>query len=134
MFSINLENMKKAQQEIRSLLNGQWKNGFIPHIIFHNESDTYFPGPEVYAASLSKNSPEIPTSGITQPPVTGFILEEMYGIAEDKEDFLTFLDEVYEAIYKNHEYFYTRIFCHNCINYKMEDSNLFQFLFLKQFR
>ena len=99
--------MKKAQQEIRSLLKGQWKNGFIPHIIFHNESDTYFPGPEVYAASLSKNSPEIPTSGITQPPVTGFILEEMYEIAEDKEGFLTFLDEVYEAIYKNHEYFYT---------------------------
>jgi len=68
------QDFQKAKQEIQSLLKGQWTNGFIPHIVFHNPSDTYYPGPEVHSANLSLNSPKVPTSGITQPPVTGFIL------------------------------------------------------------
>lgn len=100
--------MDRAQQEIRSLLKGQWSNGFIPHIVFHNPSDSYYPGPDVHAANLSSHSPRIPTSGITQPPVTGFILEAMYDLAPDKASFLQFVQEVFPAIYKNHEYFYTQ--------------------------
>ncbi len=62
----------KAYEEFESLFKGQWSNGFIPHIIFHNESDTYYPGPEVHAAHLSAFA-RYSTSGITQPPVLGFI-------------------------------------------------------------
>ena len=100
-------NMDRAKSEIRFLLKGQWKNGFLPHIVFHNESKTYYPGPEVHAAYLSPHSPETKTSGITQPPVLGFVLEELYHISEDKEDMLAFIDSVYEAVYHNHLYFYT---------------------------
>ncbi len=97
--------MERAKQEIRSLLSGQWKNGFIPHILFHNESDTYFPGPDVHASNLSPHAVSLPTSGITQPPVLGFILEECHRIWEGQE--LDFVAEVFDAIYHNHHYFYT---------------------------
>lgn len=98
--------MERAKQEIRSLLSGQWKNGFIPHILFHNESDSYFPGPEVHASNLSPEACKLKTSGITQPPVLGFILEECYHVSNKRE--VDFVEEVYDAIYLNHEYFYTK--------------------------
>lgn len=100
--------MERAKTEIRSLLNGQWKNGFIPHIVFHNKAETYFPGPEVHAANLSSNSPETPTSGITQPPVLGFVLERLYDITDEKTELLDYVNEVYDNIFRNHEYFYSK--------------------------
>ena len=32
--------MSKAKKEIETLLNAQWSNGFIPHIVFHLDSDS----------------------------------------------------------------------------------------------
>lgn len=100
-------NMNRAMQEIRSLLKGQWQNGFIPHIIFHNDSDTYFPGPEVHTAHLSPYSPNVKTSGITQPPVIGFVLEELLKISNDAPVILDFIDSIYDQVFLNHQYFYT---------------------------
>ena len=51
-------NMERAKQEIQSILDAQWQNGFIPHIVFHNESDSYFPGPDVHKSELSPFSPK----------------------------------------------------------------------------
>ena len=99
--------LEKAKSEIKSLLKGQWSNGFLPHIVFHNPADSYYPGPEVHNAKLSPFSPEVPTSGITQPPVLGFILEYILDRTDHKEDFTAFISEIYDAVYKNHEYFYT---------------------------
>ncbi len=100
-------NIENAKAEIRSLLKGQWKNGFLPHIAFHNEATSYYPGPEVHATHISSNSPSIKTSGITQPPVLGFVLEELLHIANDKEDALAFIKSVYKQVFLNHHYFYT---------------------------
>lgn len=101
-------NMDKAKREITALLSGQWDNGFIPHIIFHNNSDTYFPGPNYHRSDLHPSSPEhIKTSGITQPPVLGFVFKKLYDVADDKEDILEFIKSNIDRIYKNHEHFYT---------------------------
>jgi hypothetical protein len=54
----------RAWREIERLLEGQWDDGMVPHIIFHQPSDTYFPGPDVWKV---KHTP--PTSGLTQPAV-----------------------------------------------------------------
>lgn len=97
--------IEKAKQEVKSLLLGQWENGFLPHIIFHNESSSYFPGPEVHASTLNAFAPSIPTSGITQPPVLGFALEAIYDISNGSE--LEFVQSVYDKVYKVQEYFYT---------------------------
>ncbi|WP_342360736.1 MGH1-like glycoside hydrolase domain-containing protein [Terrarubrum flagellatum] len=58
--------------ELERLVEGQWDDGMIPHIVFHAPSDTYFPGPEVWGTRH-----RIPTSGITQPPVLAIALADI---------------------------------------------------------
>ena len=48
----------KAKEEILNLLKGQWKNGFVPHIVFHKEDDTYFLGADFHQSDLSSLSPK----------------------------------------------------------------------------
>ncbi|MCJ8521418.1 hypothetical protein ABID21_004505 [Pseudorhizobium tarimense] len=67
----------RAYRELERLIEGQWADGMIPHIIFHQPSDTYFPGPDVWRTSHT-----IPTSGITQPPVFGMALRAVHEAAE----------------------------------------------------
>ncbi len=63
--------MEKAKSELRYLLSGQWSNGFLPHIIFHNESETYFPGPEVHAVKPQSLFFEIKNIRNNTTPGTG---------------------------------------------------------------
>src|SRR5690606_4385056 len=49
-------------------------------IIFHVPDEGYFPGPGVWGTNRS-----IPTSGITQPPVLGFVLQRLYDRADDRQ-------------------------------------------------
>ncbi|TXE09606.1 glycoside hydrolase [Seonamhaeicola algicola] len=99
--------MPKAEQEIKTLLDAQWGNGFIPHIIFHTESDTYFPGPDFHRSDLHPlSSKKYKSTGMTQPPVTGFVLEEIYKISKNKQATLKFIQEEIDKVYFNHEYFY----------------------------
>lgn len=64
----------RAWREIERLLEGQWDDGLVPQIVFHQSSPDYFPGPELWGTSHTP-----PTSGITQPPVLAtavrFVLE-----------------------------------------------------------
>jgi glycogen debranching enzyme len=64
--------------EVDRLLEGQWDDGFIPHIVFHVPSDDYFPGPAVWGV---QHTP--PTSGITQPPVLASAVRYMLDHAKD---------------------------------------------------
>ena len=69
----------RAWTEIETLLAHQWPDGMVPHIVFHVADEGYFPGTEVWATNRSP-----PTSGITQPPVLGFVLERLYSQARDR--------------------------------------------------
>jgi glycogen debranching enzyme len=98
---------EKAMEELRSMFKGQWKNGMLPHIVFHKQNDNYFPGPDVWALHKTKNAPlDLPTSGITQPPVFGFILEMMHEHMSSHEGWLNFLEEIYPKVYASHKYLY----------------------------
>ncbi|MGF9761612.1 neutral trehalase [Microvirga sp. 0TCS3.31] len=66
----------RAYRELERLVEGQWDDGMIPHIVFHAPSDTYFPGPDVWGTRH-----RIPTSGITQPPVFGMALRHVHDAA-----------------------------------------------------
>lgn len=68
----------RALTEIETLLEHQWPCGMVPHIVFHQRDDGYFPGPDIWGC----NRP-IPTSGITQPPVAGFALKRLLDSAPD---------------------------------------------------
>ena len=99
--------IEKAKREVITLLSGQWSNGFLPHIIFHDHSDSYFPGADFHNSYLHPAAPrDIKTTGMTQPPVLGFALKEIYDIAKDKYDILTFIKTVIDKVFHNHQYFY----------------------------
>lgn len=99
--------MPKAEQEIKTLLDAQWENGFIPHIIFHTDNDSYFPGPNFHRSDLHpESSKKYKSTGMTQPPVTGFVLEEMYKISNNKAETLEFIKGTIDKVFFNHEYFY----------------------------
>ncbi|WP_244610625.1 amylo-alpha-1,6-glucosidase [Microvirga pakistanensis] len=71
-----LFDVDRAYRELERLIEGQWADGMIPHIVFHAPSDTYFPGPEVWGTRHA-----VPTSGITQPPVFGMALRQIHETA-----------------------------------------------------
>ena len=69
----------RAWQEVETLLDHQWPDGMVPHIIFHVEDDNYFPGPEIWQTGRPT-----PTSGITQPPVLAYAMRRLFDEAKDK--------------------------------------------------
>jgi hypothetical protein len=71
---------RRAWTEVETLLAHQWPDGMVPHIVFHVADEGYFPGPQVW-----KTDRPIPTSGITQPPVLGFVLRRLFERARDPE-------------------------------------------------
>ena len=69
----------RAWTEIETLFAHQWEDGMVPHIVFHEADDGYFPGQEVWDTMRP-----VPTSGITQPPVAGFALRRLFERATDR--------------------------------------------------
>lgn len=70
----------RAWQELDMLISGQWDDGMIPHILFHKESDTYFPGPDVWGADK-----KVKSTSISQPPVLTTIVKKLFEEATDKK-------------------------------------------------
>lgn len=63
----------RAWIELETLFSGQWDNGMVPHILFHQEDEGYFPGPTVWGAGGA-----VPSSGISQPPVAATMVRAIY--------------------------------------------------------
>lgn len=97
-----------AIRELQSLFSGQWENGMIPHIIFHSENETsYFPNHDFWATTVNRGAPQQPkTSGITQPPVHGFILESLLDRFPDHGELLAFAKNIFPKIVHSHRFFY----------------------------
>lgn len=100
--------LPKAIEELKSLFTGQWKNGMLPHIIFHSQNEkTYFPNFDFWKSEVNPGSPILPkTSGITQPAVQGFILEELINQFPDSQELLDFAEEIFPKIVNNHRFLY----------------------------
>jgi glucosylglycerate hydrolase len=106
----------RAAREIRTLLEYQWKNGKIPHIVFNPDAppESYFPGPEHWASAA--DSPDAPsgpslTSGLCQPPVHAIAARHILTVAEARGDGVAeareFLGEVYPKLFAWHRYLAT---------------------------
>ena len=63
----------RAWVELESLFAGQWDDGMVPHILFHQEDPGYFPGPDVW-----QGRGPIPSSGISQPPVAATLARRVF--------------------------------------------------------
>ena len=71
---------QRACDELETLFEAQWDNGFVPHIVFRRDDPDYFPGPMVWNAGAS-----IPSSGITQPPVAATVVRTLWEKSSDND-------------------------------------------------
>ena len=65
--------MDRAWTEVETLFAHQWADGMVPHMVFHEPAPTYFPGPDVWGTGRTP-----PTSGITQLPIAGFAIHQLF--------------------------------------------------------
>lgn len=91
----------RAWLEVDTLFAHQWEDGMVPHIVFHQLDDGYFPGPEVWGTNRN-----VPTSGITQPPVAGFAVKRLFDMARDKSLARARALDLLPRIDRWHEWFY----------------------------
>ncbi|MGB5849303.1 MAG: hypothetical protein WBH40_12495, partial [Ignavibacteriaceae bacterium] len=96
---------ERAQKEILSLLDGQWINGMIPHIVYSDSSDKYLPDANFWGSKKIDGSPKIiSTSGITQPPVLSFAALNVYKNSKDKQNAQKFLIDIYPKLLSYHRF------------------------------
>lgn len=98
-------NAKRAQQEILSLLRGQWSNGMLPHMIFA-EGDEHKRDRNLWRSWVSPFSPDkVATSGITQPPM---LAEAIVRVGEKLKttERRTWYQRVYPALLNYHQWLY----------------------------
>jgi len=103
-----IQNLGKSMQEISSMFSAQWANGFLPHIVFHSETESsYFPNWDFWDCHVNQGAPVKPkSSGITQPPVYGFILQEMWKMHYGDENLKSFIIEIFPKIVAYHRFLY----------------------------
>ena len=65
-------NMEYAIEELEKLLSGQWEDGMIPHVLFHDNDESYFPNHKTWDCGN-----KVPSSGITQPPIVATIIKKI---------------------------------------------------------
>jgi Trehalase len=98
---------ERATKELTHLLDAQWENGLLPHIIFDLHFGTYFPGIEFWHADESPDAPtHVKTSGIVQPPVHATAALRVYQGAKDTSAALAFLEYAFPRLAAWHEFLY----------------------------
>ena len=95
--------LPRAQQEILSLLSGQWRDGMIPSVVYHSIPSDYFPNPEFWQIENSPSAPGVSTTGITQPPLLATVVQMMH----TRHPMTDFVREVYPAILHWHRWLHT---------------------------
>jgi glycogen debranching enzyme len=98
-------NQERAEQELRSLFAGQWRNGLLPHIVF-TDGAAYFPGPDFWQTERSPDAPDVRTSGIVQPPVHATAALAVYRHALDRDTAEAFAAELQPKLAAWHDYLY----------------------------
>ncbi len=93
-------NLNYAIKEITTLLDGQWKDGMVPHILFHNTNTNYYPN---YTAWNCGN--KIRSSGITQPPILATILKLILDKNKISNKQTKEIKKIIKKIIKFHEWF-----------------------------
>ncbi len=93
----------RAWEEIRTLFAHQWKNGMVPHIVFHQDSDSYFPGPDIWGTAKMKT----PTSGISQPPVAATCVRFLYEKCADQQQARAEIRALIPKIFAWHSWYLT---------------------------
>ncbi len=102
----------RAQQEIFSLLRGQWHNGMVPHMIFSQDNsrqrDWGF-----WNSKLNPDAPDdVATSGITQPPMLAEAIVKI-GAKLPLPERRSWYKQVYPQLLAYHQWLYSERDPHN---------------------
>ncbi len=89
----------RAWTEVETLFSGQWPNGMVPHILFHQPDPGYFPGPDVWGAHVGP----VPSSGISQPPVAATFVRAIWN--KDREAGNARLQQLFSKMVAWHRWF-----------------------------
>ena len=90
----------RAWTELETLFGGQWDNGMVPHILFHQQDDSYFPGPDVWGCTGT-----VPSSGVSQPPVAATIVRRIWDL--DRQTGEEWVRRLYPKMVAWHRWFMT---------------------------
>ena len=91
--------LERAWRELGTLFEGQWEDGFLPHIIFWKDDAGYFPGPAAWGTARTPQ-----TSGITQPPVAASAVLALW-TQGDQARFRPHLEELFPKLFAWHQWF-----------------------------
>ena len=70
----------RAWTELETLFASQWDNGMVPHIVFWQDDDGYFPGKDVWGSGTKPAS-----SGHSQPPVAASVALRLVESGDGKD-------------------------------------------------
>lgn len=98
---------KRARQEVRTLLKGQWRSGMVPHILYHEGTSNYFPTPEFWRLDDEAVPLGIATSGLTQPPLLATAVRLLIESETDDAEGMSFAAEVYPKLLAWHRWLHT---------------------------
>lgn len=91
----------RAWQEAETMFAGQWDNGMVPHILFHGDAESYFPGPDVWGSGTP-----IPSSAISQPPIWASTIRRMVETCRDRELAMSHLEGLLPKLIRYHQWWY----------------------------
>ncbi|MFD9444004.1 trehalase family glycosidase [Streptomyces sp. NPDC060006] len=100
----------RAQTELETLLDAQWDDGRIPHIVFNPSVplDAYFPSPDFWRSSTAGHAAGAPrtvqTSGIVQPPVHALAVWLVHAADPGLSRARSFLPRMYPRLAAWHRY------------------------------
>lgn len=73
-----LLSVDRAWRELEMLVSAQHADGMIPHIIFRENCEGYFPGMEIWQAGGANGAPQ--TSGISNPPIATLAARRLFAL------------------------------------------------------
>ncbi len=95
-------NMEYAIEELEKLISGQWEDGMIPHILFHDTDETYFPNHKTWDCGN-----KVPSSGITQPPIIATIIKKIVDQNKLDQSQMKRMELIIKKLKKYLEWFYS---------------------------
>ena len=94
-------NMEYAIEELEKLISGQWEDGMIPHILFHDNDESYFPNHKTWGCGN-----KIPSSGITQPPIIATIVKKIVDQNKLDQSQMKRIEAIIKKLKKYLDWFY----------------------------
>tara|TARA_B100000700_G_scaffold226214_2_gene249599 strand:- start:40 stop:1296 length:1257 start_codon:yes stop_codon:yes gene_type:complete len=94
-------NMEYAIEELEKLVSGQWEDGMIPHILFHDNDESYFPNHKTWGCGN-----KIPSSGITQPPIIVTVIKKIVDQNKLDQSQMKRIESIIKKLKKYLDWFY----------------------------